>query len=729
MATRAGTGGAFDKPAQLRGRVARITFQNPENGYTVAKVQAQGSSGLITLVGSLPGVGEGQDIEAKGREILHPKFGLQVEVESFRIIPPSGVEGVKQYLASGLIKGVGPKLAQRIVEGLGPEALEIILNEHERLAQLPGFGSKRAQAIHEAVKSHGQMREFMVFLQAHGVGAATALRIFRNYGAGALGVVKNDPHRLASDIRGIGFKTADRIAAKLGLSSDHPSRLQAGLIYTLRHALDEGHVFLPYEELFQAAAQLLNVPRGLLGPAFARLHNDQEITQEEIGGVKAVYLTGMKILEERAAQGLARMAKRPGLLNKTRAAKAAAWVSTQLSLRPTTEQKKALAILLGSGLSILTGGPGTGKTTLVRALLAVAERMGASVALAAPTGRAAKRMQEATGHQALTLHRLLEYSPQKNLFLRNASRPLNQDLAVIDESSMIDTWLLAHLVEALGPTTRLVLVGDADQLPSVGPGLTLRQLISSGVVNVAQLQEIFRQQQAGMIVANAHRILHGQMPRLPRPGQEADFYFVDEPDSAKAAEKILDLVCKRLPAKFGLDPLRDIQVLSPMHRGGLGCENLNRLLRQGLNPKARADLPFDQGDKVMQVRNNYDLEAFNGDLGFVSERQASECRVALGERMVVYNQQDMDDLNLAYAITIHKSQGSEYPAVVIALGMEHYIMLNRPLLYTAVTRGKKLVLIVGNPQALKRAVEHAQPSRRYAALDVRLNKQLQSNTL
>jgi len=709
------------KEVKLRGRVVRITFHNPDNGYTVAKVEVQGRLGLTTLVGRMPGVSEGQEVECTGLESSHPKFGPQVEVTECRLKQPSDVEGVQRYLASGLIKGVGPVLAGRIVETLGPGALEIILEQPQRLAEVPGIGPKRAPVIARAVAEHGQLRELMVFLQAHGVPVSTALRIWRRYGAGALGVLNNNPHRLAADVRGIGFATADQIAARLGIAADHPSRLQAGLLYILGQAREEGHVFLPYEELMQRTAAELRVERALLGPAFARLHAQQEIVQEALpSGQAAVYLAGMRVLEEVAAKHLARIAGQPGLLPPKRAARAAAWVGDQLQVKPSPAQAQALATLLGAGLGVLTGGPGTGKTTLVRALITIARRMELSVALAAPTGRAAKRLAQSAGLEASTLHRLLEYSPKENRFLRGVERPLMVDLVVVDESSMIDIWLGAYLTAAIGPQTRLILVGDADQLPPVGPGLFFRQIMASGAAPVARLEEIFRQEdQAGLIVANAHRILHGQMPRLPQAG-EGDFFFIEQNDPAQAAQTICDLVTKRLPARFGLDPMHEIQVLAPMHKGPLGCQNLNQLLRQALNPRAAGQEGLGPGDRVMQVRNNYDLEVFNGDLGLVQAAGPDGLLVEMDRGPVSYGLPDLDDLTLAYAVTIHKSQGSEYPAVVIALGQEHYIMLNRPLLYTAVTRGQRLVVIVGTRNALRRAVEQDRPVRRYSLLDERI---------
>ncbi|CAO0821235.1 exodeoxyribonuclease V alpha subunit [Desulfarculales bacterium] len=705
----------------LEGRVERITFANPENGYTVAKMHFPGQPGLTTVVGRMVGITEGQQVKMYGRQVLHPKFGMQIEAEEVEGLAPSDAEGVRRYLASGLIKGVGPKLAEALVNSLGPEAIEVIMHQPQILAQVPGIGPKKAAAIAQAVVSHGQLREVMIFLQTYGVAASTALRIWREYGAGTLGILQNEPHRLAVDVRGIGFATADTIAQRIGIAHDHPTRLQAGLLYTLGQAVKEGHCFLPYEELMESAARNLRVERGLLGPAFARLHNERHLVLEDMPGGQAVYFTGMQVLEQRAASALSYLARGTGLLSPERAAKAVAWVASQLKVRPSPGQAQALETLLGTGVGVLTGGPGTGKTTLVRALITIARRMEQRVLLAAPTGRAAKRLSEAGGLPASTIHRLLEYSPKENRFVRCAGKPLEADLLVVDESSMLDLWLAAHLLEAVGPGTRLILVGDTNQLPSVGAGLVFRQIMDSGVVAVAVLNEIFRQDEAGLIVANAHRILGGQMPVLPPAGNEADFFFLMEPDPGCAAELVRRLVVELLPARFGLDPVEDIQVLSPMHRGTLGCANLNRLLRGALNAGgAGAGDQFIKGDKVMQVRNNYDLDAFNGDLGLIAAAQEDGCRVRLGERLVDYSLADLDDLTLAYAVTVHKSQGSEYPAVVVVLGQEHYIMLNRPLLYTAVTRGKIVVVLVGHPAALARAVEHDQPVRRYARLGERL---------
>ncbi len=701
---------------EIQGRVLRITFHNPETGYMVARLK----SGKIihTITGRLPDVHVGQDLKISGKIVEHAKFGRQLEVGQYEVITPQDMQGIIGYLGSGLIKGIGPKTASRIVEHLGHNTLEIIQNTPEMLCAVPGIGKKTAARITQGVRSHGDLREFMVFLQNHGLAVSTSLRIWRHYGPDALQILKTEPHRLAQDMRGIGFMTADRIARQIGLPFDHPSRLQAGLLHVLFTAQEEGHTCLPKAVLLEQASHLLDMPENTLQPVLAGL----DVAFEPEHPLHLTYLTPLRIQENSIARNLLVLQRRPGLLAHERIDKAIDWAEQTLGFSLSPSQHKALQSLLGAGLGVLSGGPGTGKTTLVRAIITIAQRMGIMVALAAPTGRAAKRLGESCQHEASTLHRLLEYKDGR--FMRGRDNPLTYGLVVVDETSMLDTWMAANLLNAIGPATRLLLVGDVAQLPSVGPGLVLQQIIESQVAVVAYLQEIFRQQEASLIVANAHRVLHGLMPQTSNE-KNGDFFFFPQTDPQKAASLIVDLVTRRLPRSLALNPIEDMQVLSPMHRGGLGCSQLNLLLRQEINPsKQQTESNIRVGDKVIQVRNNYDLEVFNGDIGLVETQKEGVWQVRMGDKLVSYSLAQLDDLNLAYAITVHKAQGSEYPVVVVALGQEHHILLNRSLLYTALTRGRKLVIVVGHPHALQKAVNNQESSQRFAGLTWRISKLL-----
>ena len=700
---------------ELTGKVLRITFQNQENGYVVARLQADKE--LHTIIGRIPDIHVGQLLEVKGTIGRHPKFGAQFEVKEYKVIPPQGADGIAGYLGSGLIKGIGPRLAQRIVDALGEQALDIVQNQPEKLAAVSGIGNKKAAKITEAVRSHGELREFMVFLQAHGLAASTSLRIWRHYGPGSLEVLKTEPHRLAQDMHGIGFITADRIARQIGLPAQHPSRIQAGLLYALGQAQEEGNTCLPQNLLLQEATSLLQIDHALLADEVAHLLQQEKIVREDGRPDKPVYLTVTQVMESASARMLAALHNRPGILGAERISNAINWVADTLHLQLSPSQQQALQTLLEAGLGVLTGGPGTGKTTLVMAVITIAKRMGLKVALAAPTGRAAKRLSESCGHEAGTLHRLLEY--KEGRFLRNRDNSLDYGLVVVDESSMLDTWMIYSLLSALGSGSRLLLVGDVAQLPSIGPGMVLRQIIESGVARVGLLQEIFRQQEAGLIVANAHRVLHGGLPKSNNE-KGGDFFLFSHENPEKALQFTVELIIKHLSANF--DIAQDVQVLAPMHRGTLGCANLNRILRQEINPGKDEILRV--GDKVIQVRNNYDLEVFNGDIGFVESRRDNEWQVRMGERLISYTLAQLDDLSLAYAITVHKSQGSEYPVVVVLLAQEHHILLNRSLLYTALTRGRQMVVLVGHPYAIQKAIKNQESNMRHTGLDWRISKYL-----
>ncbi|MDR1396785.1 MAG: ATP-dependent RecD-like DNA helicase [Desulfarculales bacterium] len=705
----------------LQGKISRIIYQNQENGYTVARLETSKKQYIIT--GLLPDIRVGQILEASARQIEHPKFGLQWEIKQYKVILPQNHDGIEGYLSSGLIRGIGKHMARRIVTLLGTNTLDIIQNQPELLLSVPGIGKKTAARITEAVRSHGELREFMVFLQEHGVSVGTSLRVWRHYGPGSLKILKTEPHRLAQDIHGIGFLTADRIARQIGLASTHPSRIQAGLWHVLLQSQEEGNTFFPRRLLIEDSAKLLEVEKPAILDGLEEMLRNKILAQEYDHPDEPVYQPAIQFMEDKIAKNIFNIRLLPGILDRKRISKAVAWSSKKLDLKLSASQSQALSDLLGAGLGVLSGGPGTGKTTLVRAIIAISEYIGLNFALAAPTGRAAKRLGESCGFEASTLHRLLEY--KNGRFLRNRKRPLPVDLVIIDESSMLDTWLMYHLSDALAPDTRLLLVGDVAQLPSIGPGMILQQIIDSGAAVVAFLREIFRQKEAGLIVNNAHRVLHGQMPEITNC-KDSDFFFFHNSDPTQAAQFLVELVAKRLPKAMEIDPNEDIQVLAPMRKGILGCTNLNILLRRAINPSPSTEdvSVLQKGDKVIQMRNNYDLEVFNGDIGFVQDKHDDHWLIKMGDKILRYDQYQIADLDLAYAITIHKSQGSEYPIVVVVMAQEHYILLNRSLLYTALTRGRKMVILTGHPLAVKKAVNNQESKWRHTGLKWRINKLL-----
>ncbi len=737
----------------LTGAVERITYYNPENGYSVVRLRPEkrntpgmGRDGLVTLVGNLPELTPGEYLRLQGKWVNHPKHGLQFQVEICEQVLPATVAGIQRYLGSGLVKGIGPRLAERIVTHFGAQTLEIIERHPERLQEVPDIGPKRAARFAAAWEEQKHVKEIMLFLHSYGVSTALAVKIYKTYGDEALAIVQNDPYRLARDIYGVGFKTADKIARSLGLSPEHPSRLEAGLVYALNQMVDAGHVYLPREELIRRAAELLEVDSALLPPAVERLASEGRVTLEEVpplrkgaadplSGVReppeayrlpAVYLTPLHVSERGVAERLrnlgyslfSRLSDIPPAL-------------TPLPPELSAEQRQAVRAALGHPVSVLTGGPGTGKTTAIRALIAVVEAAGKTCALAAPTGRAAKRLSEAAGRPASTIHRLLKYAPAEG-FKVDEQNPLPADLLVVDEASMLDIVLAYHLFKALAPGTHLLLVGDVDQLPSVGAGDVLRDIIASGSVPVTRLTRIFRQAAGSYIITNAHRINRGEMPVFPPAGTEPppDFFLFPAETPEEAADWVVDVVANRIPQKFGLHPVRDIQVLAPMYRGGAGVTALNARLQETLNPPAEGRPQkrlfgqlFRPGDKVMQIRNDYDKEVFNGDIGVVAALSPVEhtLTVDFDGRPVVYDWTEADNLVLAYAVSVHKSQGAEFPAVVIPLVTQHYLMLQRNLLYTAVTRAKRLCVLVGSRRAIGIAVGNDKVSRRYSALDWRLH--------
>ena len=714
-------------PATVEGVVARVVYSQEQSGYAVVALQAQAAAPEVIAVGSLLGMQPGETVRLTGGWTEHAKYGRRFQVESYATITPRTVAGLEQYLGSGWVPGIGPGFARRIVSHFGLDTLEVLDHASRRLREVPGIGAARAGRVARAWHEQREQRTTMLFLQSHGISAAHARRIHRQFGSRARAVLQDDPYRVAAHVPGMGFHTADRIAAKLGIAADSPQRIQAAALHELNAAAGAGDVYLPAAALQQRTAELLQLgdPRPAAA-AVAALSADGRVTGEQLppaGGaaaVTALYLPPLFAAEQRAGERLAALLRAAPAGAVPAAALAAAGGGIVLA----AGQRAATEVLLRSKVAVLTGGPGTGKTTLVRWIAASFTRAGARVALAAPTGRAAKRLEESTGRPAGTIHRLLEFSPRDGAFTRNRAHPVAADLLVIDEASMVDVRLLAALLEATPEGCRVLFVGDADQLPSVGPGAVLAELAAIPGLPTVRLTEVFRQSAASTIVQAAHAINRGAFdPRgLPAAG---DFYFIARREPEPIAQTVEALVTTRIPRRFGLDPRRDVQVLSPMNRGPLGTAQLNARLRERLNPAAGAaagaPAALRPGDRVLQTRNNYQLEVFNGDIGHVSavDGDSGAVEVDFGGRGVTYAGADRDDLVPAYAISIHRSQGSEFPAVVIPLHTQHFVMLRRNLLYTAVTRGKRLVVLVGSEQAVAMAARRGSERARYSALALR----------
>jgi len=720
----------------IQGQIERITYHDEESGYGVLKVKMAGSRQSVTVVGNFLSAMPGEVLSMEGSWSVHARYGQQFKVNHYETLKPASVEGIKKYLGSGLIKGIGPIMAERIVERFGEKTLDIIDEQVERLNEIPGIGQYRTEQIKKAWDEQRDIREVMVFLRSQDVSAAYATRIFKHYGKASLEILKENPYRLAMDVSGIGFLTADKIARNLGFPADSVFRAEAGLLYVLHQASDEGHVCLPDRVLVERAEKLLEIDSSKIEEALSGLAHNRQVELEDVpggsiahfGSPRAVYLRGYHLAETQVAHRLTFLRTLLQLKRKVNFKEVIGWLQDKLPFKLAPLQEQALKQVLDDKLVVITGGPGTGKTTLIRAILTFYKRLAANVCLAAPTGRAAKRLSEATGHSASTIHRLLEFSPQLGGFQRNESRPLSADLIVIDEASMLDILLMHYLLKAIPDHASLVLVGDVDQLPSVGPGNTLHDIIASGTVPVVRLTEIFRQAQQSQIVVNAHLVRQGNFPRIKTvPNQLQDFYFIEKNDPEEVHGLILRLCIERIPKRFGLDPMEDIQVLSPMHRGIVGTEQLNLALQDALNPQTevieRNSRVFRRLDRVMQIRNNYDKDVFNGDMGRIvkidSENQ--ELQVLFDGRLVDYDFSELDELTLAYAISVHKAQGSEYQAVVLPLLTQHYVMLQRNLLYTAMTRAKKLVVIVGDKKAMAMAIRNNQMKKRFTLLGERLS--------
>jgi exodeoxyribonuclease V alpha subunit len=720
----------------VEGEVERVTFESATSGFRVIKIRIEGRKDRLAVVGSFPPVPAGARVRVRGRLVVDKRHGEQLSAEAVTELTPTTQKGLVRYLASGAIKGIGPKTAERIVDTFGDETLRVLDEEPHRLAEVSGLGGRRAAQVAKAWAEQKGLREIMVFLQAHGATPALAARIHKRYGADAATVVARQPYRLAMEVWGIGFGTADRIAQGLGVAKDAPERVQAGLLQATTDESEAGHVHTPKGDLFLRAAALLDLPRGmddvpdddaraLLERALTALVADGHLATDERDGATNVYAAPLWHAERRVAKRLAALARGvPRPLDG--AERAIARFEQRGGQALALEQRQAVLLAAKAQALVVTGGPGVGKTTVVRALLALFDHAGLVTRLAAPTGRAAKRMSEATGREAQTLHRLLEFEPARAVFKRDAKNPLDADVLVVDEASMVDLPMADALLQAVGAGTRLVLVGDVDQLPSVGPGAVLRDVIASGVVPTVRLVHVFRQSKQSLIVENAHRINAGDLPETSAadaPG--ADFFVVERKDPEQARATVVELVSRRIPQRFGLDPLRDVQVLVPMHRGEAGAAALNAALQEALNPLGKpAGRNLRVGDKVMQLKNDYDKDVWNGDVGVVAGADEDGPVVVRFEdgRSVEYAPEDTEDLALAYACTIHKSQGSEYPAVVVVLLTSHFVMLSRNLLYTAVTRGKRLVVLVADGRALRVAVREDRRGERRSSLAQRLRE-------
>ena len=767
----------------LNGILERIVFENPDNGYTIGRFSARGHSELITIVGNLASVYAGESLILKGEWVNNPKYGRQFQIDKYETILPANIAGIKKYLGSGLIKGIGPKMASRIVNKFGMDTIDVIEQEPDKIAGVEGIGRKRVQMIQDAWEEQREIKNVMLFLQSHNVSTTHAAKIFKTYQNEAINIVTENPYRLADDIYGIGFVTADTIAQKLGMCKDDPHRVQAGIKYVLSQKADDGHVFQHAKELSEACQDMLELEDEAIEKGIYDLRIKEEIILSDESGqaeisngnsnslissenqtlglisesqpdyIEIVEDDAMDIYPEKNEiltipdEGAIYLAPffyaEMGITNQFQRLLSNGKIDTtqldidsklnklqnEMGIEFASQQRQAIHTAVAERTMILTGGPGTGKTTTTVGMLRMFESFGNTIALAAPTGRAAKRLSETTGREAKTIHRLLEFSPQDNGFKRNRENPLEADVVILDEMSMVDLVLMNRLMQAVPSDASLVLIGDTDQLPSVGAGNVLNSLIESMKIPIVKLTEIFRQAQQSMIVTNAHLINTGEFPKLSGP-KDRNFFFIESEDDEESVELITTLISKRLPKHYNYHPIDDIQLLCPMRRGSLGSENLNQRLQEVLNPNTEQAVrgwhTFRVGDKVMQIRNNYDYDVYNGDIGRIAgiDQVEKTVKVRFPEKVVAYDMADLNELVLAYATTIHKAQGSEYPAVVIPIHTQHYIMLQRNLLYTGITRAKERVIIVGTKQALGICISNNQVMERNSYLAERLNNQL-----
>jgi exodeoxyribonuclease V alpha subunit len=713
----------------LSGSVERVTFHSDESGFCVLKVKAKGQKDLVTVIGSSAAVNPGEYVDCTGAWVNNREYGLQFRADQLRVVMPSTLEGIEKYLGSGLIKGIGPHFAKQLVLAFGAQVFEIIEADPARLTELPGIGPFRRDKVIKSWQDQKVIREIIVFLQSHGVGTARAVRIYKTYGQQAIAKVRENPYRLALDIRGIGFKTADSLAERLGIPRDSMIRAQAGVRHLLQEHSGNGHCAMSTQKLIEDTAELLTIPFETIVTAVELEQKEGRLISENIEGEPSMFLANFYRAEVAVVQHIKRLLhSNMWCMGEIDLEKALPWVEEKTQLKLSLSQQEAVAVALQNKVTIITGGPGVGKTTLVNSLLKIIRAKTRNIILCAPTGRAAKRLSDSTGLEAKTLHRVLEFDPQNYGFRRNESSPLDADLVVVDEMSMVDLLMMQNLLKAIPNSAGLLLVGDVDQLPSVGPGAILANLIESKKIPTVRLTEIFRQAKTSQIVVNAHRINQGRLPKYQQTHTElTDFYFIPAETPEIIHEKLMHIVTERIPRRFNLDPVRQIQVLVPMNRGGLGVRALNVDLQKQLNPHGKNPITrfgsvFAIGDKVIQTVNNYQKEVFNGDIGFITsiDEETGVMEILFEGRLVEYETDELDELALAYATTIHKAQGSEYPAVVIPLATQHYTLLERNLLYTGVTRGKSLVVIVGQLKALGMAVRTVRSTKRITNLTARL---------
>lgn len=709
---------------KVAGLIERVTYFNEETGFSVLRVKSGKHRDLVTVVGTLPTANAGEWVTAEGNWIRDREHGLQLKASVLRTVPPTTAEGIERYLGSGMVKGIGPVFAKRLVARFGPEVLGVIESDAQQLQTVDGIGPKRRHRITVAWEASKQIREIMIFLHGHGVSTSKSVRIYKAYGAKAIATVKQNPYLLAKEIYGIGFKTADQLAQRLGIPRDSLNRACAGIDHVLLDATSEGHCALPINDLIHRAAQLLEVESGIVDMGLSQMITSGTLLLETVDGEALVFLPHLRYAEQGIATRIKAMAGAESMYPPIQVDRAVEWCESRTGKVLAASQREALQTVLTRRVVIITGGPGVGKTTLVNSILTILRAKAVNCLLCAPTGRAAKRLSESTGLEAKTIHRLLEVLPGTGKFARNESNPLDCDLLVMDETSMVDVVLMSHALRALPARASLILVGDVDQLPSVGPGHVLGDLIDSELVPTVRLTEVFRQAAGSQIITTAHGIRRGRVPEATN-GSNSDFFFVERDEPDQIAAVLEEMVQKRIQKRFGFDPIRDVQVLCPMNRGSLGVRELNQQLQRILNPPSpdtaaieKFGWRFQVRDKVIQTENNYEKEVFNGDIGTIEaiDRTEQEVGVRFDDRLVTYDFGEMDELSLAYAVTIHKAQGSEFPVVVIPIATQHYTLLQRNLIYTGITRGRSLVVVVGQKKAFALAVRNSRSQKRYSGL-------------